>query len=331
MSFNYDEINLSTISSIDYLEKVLEESVDYSNEYNSLTGYNHFIESLGNRNLINPKTHSLLENELISRIKSKKPFSLIRLGDGEGDLLFWLKHKDNYPHLAALSTLKILTIMFGKKAPTPHQWDNFVHYLDLAINESDIIGIPNYQQTSLALEKLKSNDSLSFDFRGNTGIVAVRDYLSTKNDQFYQDKIICNWHVHHSLLAFMSTIIVYADKVSAISCYPNILEVLQENFNITKGQLISIPPQASNIKNSPDEFHYPERFTDINDYLKKTDSVEEGELFLVAAGLLGKYYCGLIKQQGGMAIDIGSIMDVWMGYGVRGYQSEEFVQKYKLI
>ncbi|KQT60077.1 hypothetical protein ASG52_18290 [Methylobacterium sp. Leaf456] len=41
-----------------------------------------------------------------------------------------------------------------------------------------------------------------------------------------------------------------------------------------------------------------------------------GQLFLVGAGLLGKYYCALIKRQGGVALDIGSVFDSWARKGL---------------
>jgi len=40
-----------------------------------------------------------------------------------------------------------------------------------------------------------------------------------------------------------------------------------------------------------------------------------GKLFLVGAGFLGKIYCDLIKRHGGIALDVGSMMDRWAGFG----------------
>ena len=36
-----------------------------------------------------------------------------------------------------------------------------------------------------------------------------------------------------------------------------------------------------------------------------------GKLFLVGAGIFGKYYCALIKSMGGVALDVGSVFDSW--------------------
>ena len=37
----------------------------------------------------------------------------------------------------------------------------------------------------------------------------------------------------------------------------------------------------------------------------------QGAIFLVGAGVLGKIYCDVIKEKGGIAIDIGAIFDAW--------------------
>lgn len=44
---------------------------------------------------------------------------------------------------------------------------------------------------------------------------------------------------------------------------------------------------------------------------------KRGAVFLVAAGLLGKVYCHRIHRLGGIAIDVGSVVDAWMGFGTR--------------
>ncbi len=47
-----------------------------------------------------------------------------------------------------------------------------------------------------------------------------------------------------------------------------------------------------------------------------------GKLFLVAGGILGKFYCGRIKGSGGVAIDVGSLVDMWMGAETRPGMSQ---------
>jgi hypothetical protein len=44
---------------------------------------------------------------------------------------------------------------------------------------------------------------------------------------------------------------------------------------------------------------------------------QKGELFLVGAGLFGKYLCIHIKRHGGIAVDIGSQLDKLVGLSTR--------------
>ncbi len=44
-----------------------------------------------------------------------------------------------------------------------------------------------------------------------------------------------------------------------------------------------------------------------------------GDLVLVGAGPCGKVYCDDVREQGGFALDIGSVMDMWAGVMTRSY------------
>jgi hypothetical protein len=44
-----------------------------------------------------------------------------------------------------------------------------------------------------------------------------------------------------------------------------------------------------------------------------------GELVLVAGGFLGKLICERVRERGGIALDIGSAADYWMGFQTRSY------------
>jgi hypothetical protein len=74
------------------------------------------------------------------------------------------------------------------------------------------------------------------------------------------------------------------------------------------------------------EGHFRGRFKEVCEELTVN---YRGELFLVAAGFLGKFYCDLIKSRGGIAIDVGSIVDYWLGHDTRGAEMyNEFSKDY---
>jgi hypothetical protein len=70
---------------------------------------------------------------------------------------------------------------------------------------------------------------------------------------------------------------------------------------------------------TPTEVHYPNRFLEL---LDEINVPFEGAVFLVGAGYLGKPYCQRIKNLGGIALDIGSIYDSWIGKGRTAAVSE---------
>jgi len=49
-------------------------------------------------------------------------------------------------------------------------------------------------------------------------------------------------------------------------------------------------------------------------------AVAPGRMVLVGAGYLGKWIVHQAKAAGGIALDIGSIADYWMGLKTRSYQ-----------
>lgn len=62
----------------------------------------------------------------------------------------------------------------------------------------------------------------------------------------------------------------------------------------------------------------------IADYAQILDLEVKKELYFVSWSLLGKATCGIIKERGGVAVDIGAIIDGWMGWKTRSYHSEKY-------
>ena len=61
------------------------------------------------------------------------------------------------------------------------------------------------------------------------------------------------------------------------------------------------------------EPHYPGIYNDII----KLCGTMGGKVVLVAGEVFGKIYCNAVKNAGGVAIDIGSMLDSWMGFKTR--------------
>jgi hypothetical protein len=327
---------LLTSSSEDNLELLTaQQGMEYAGERCSklfASDISNKILKIGDRNFQNVNSHHRFKNILQKKIEKCEPFSMVRLGDGEGNILFWYLRKNEFPELADMVVRKIMRIMFGRKAASPKYWDDFADMLYSAANNAAIVGLPTDLQIFNCQNKLLAGPQAEthFDVRGSTGVIATWDWASRLPDDWWvaPDQLVVNWHIHKSLIEMTKSLVSQAPIVSAISCYPEMLPTICQRFSSIAGLSLLIPPQASNISGTPDETHYPDVFNTLREKIQSSDL--SGHLFLIGAGLLGKVYCELVRQSGGMAIDVGSMMDVWVGKGVRGYQNEAFVEKYRL-
>ena len=266
-----------------------------------------------------------------TQIYRKIPFSLIRLGDGEGNYLLRHLKLPKFVEVETLATQKISCIMFGKNWLSDLQKDDLANGLSEAIESADFVGIPTKQQFLNMQNVLLNLMETEGDLRGGVGVTSVPFWLLENGflTKKLKNPIFTNAHVHMSFYKHLPELLQTSERISLISSYPELLSVLAIKFGVTPGKFLSIPNQASNIKGTPIERHYPERFEEVIAEIYKTDFT--GHLVLVAAGIPGKLYCNAVKSNGGMAIDIGSVADVWVGKGVRGYQNEVFVRNNKLL
>jgi hypothetical protein len=228
----------------------------------------------------------------------RSPFSLIRIGDGEGTVL-------GYPELSSESDVKeILDIHFGPNL-NPASVNLIKKELVKSINTADIIGIPS-RGRSLKTGRLT---------RVQRGIFSTYFFISSlkKRSFLLTDASI---HVQLSDDEFMSQILNGEKNIGLITCHPQIKPFLLQKFKINNIDLYQIPGEHrfSGVINNSE--HFPDVFNEIGLKLK----VEyPGQIFLVAAGLLAKPYCSFIKIKGGIALDIGSVADLWASIPSRPY------------
>ena len=135
-------------------------------------------------------------------------------------------------------------------------------------------------------------------------------------------------HEHFGYLATMQSLVL--ERRSELCAGPEIIRELHEAMPFLR-PLLAEQPFLGFVGSSPDLAEKLSRFCQIGEtatYLVPDVSLEsdasvlertlaalsvprQGAVFLVAAGLLGPVYCGRIKQFGGIAIDIDSVVSRW--------------------
>ena len=248
---------------------------------------------------------SRVADNLQSAIVNESPFSLIRLGDGEGAFLRFSKEDESdYRELHKQNRADRSSVWFDQSFDIYGSgFFDLTYSLHSAIVSADIVGIP--YPTWVRHE---------YKILSMTGISTLINVLRIVAQQ--ERQVFTAQNVHSDLMAkgYLSRIIAGCKRITVVSCHHALPDALKQRFGLSEVGFIALPPEYASISKLSSAFssekHFPDRYYEIIRSLKASRC---SGLFLVAGGILGKLYCEAIKQSGGVALDIGSVADAWMG------------------
>lgn len=243
-------------------------------------------------------------------VEGGEPFSLIRLGDGEGA---WLSageaDETRFAALYEANRRAILHVWFGSDALYRSRFfTGLCERLRAAMACCDVIGLPS----GLRLYNEYRNQSI----RSIPPCVNILRALTPRleGDDAAQ---FCGQDAHLDLHlnGFWPKLLTMPTTFGVITCHPQLGYRLADRFGsrVTAALLVPEEKGFSQIAgvSGMSEPHYPGAFLRI---LRRIDEeAQRARVWLVAAGYLGKLYCDAIKRQGGVALDVGSIVDGWSG------------------
>ncbi|MEA3487103.1 MAG: glycosyltransferase [Thermodesulfobacteriota bacterium] len=255
---------------------------------------------------------------LIDRIRRRQPTSLVRLGDCEGN---FLPYPEQYRRHQA-GDRETCTFHWWETKLGVQDTDRISTELTKAIYAADIIGIPEPAHMILDLPVPTPRDlfSLSMNWRGKLNILHhLIGPFTGKDKSFLPPRILTASLVNYDLELWggYDLILQSAPACSVICSHPKIANALRSRFDLDPWQVIMIPPERKFSHRAFDpsnRSHFPEFFEEVS---RTLTVIEPGEVFLVAAGILGKSYCSWIKERGGIALDVGSMIDFWCGARTR--------------
>ena len=253
------------------------------------------------------------------RLSTTNPFSLIRLGDGEGLLL---SVSDKSPQM----DIDYLATHLGSNGVTLQNLLHLKNRLIQAIKSADVIGVRN-DIVDVTFEpknfSLPPNDFLgifrkSFRLRevekklgyhGSRRIASLHKELGVldlkENIQFCSAWFHYDYHTSGEIFRVIRS----HKRIGVISCRPQLPTLLEEMFGVSV-EFYEIPDMHRNL---PDDAIIPDYLEQLESVLRLQLVEFPGMLYLVGGGLYGKLYCQLIKSQGGVALDLGSLFDAWLG------------------
>jgi hypothetical protein len=211
-------------------------------------------------------------------------FSLVRLGDGEGPVLCW-------PESTAMGELAtVLKTWFGRDDLPAEDLQIIADGLRRAVRSADVLGLPTRYQ-------LTRSPRYGMVFEG------IERHHLRQPGQLLADAGM-HWYLQWS--GALAYLLRGRDWVGVVGCR-DIGPQIADAFGL--GSVRTYLVRGEHLFPGPvSKPHWPDGFNEVMHELK---SVRPGMVFLVGAGVLGKIYCDEIKAKGGIALDIGSILDSW--------------------
>ena len=256
-----------------------------------------------NRNLMDIRFSSNERRALQQSIKSslieQRPFSLLRLGDGEAYPYKAPPVERLEPHLFEADDRHFATRHWGAPLPEPARADISMHFHQ-AVMRCDILGIPSvYRIIRNMTDPLSRYGETRRNQRAYIRILsALGNAIPVGQKLFTEER--CHRLRGAMDEPFLIDLAAMARSVVVVSCRPEI----QSKFPTSS--VILVPSSGSEFLKI-----YPEIIERVR------EASGPGTIVLVGAGILGKILADQARQSAAVALDVGSLMDYMVGQKTR--------------
>lgn len=251
---------------------------------------------------------------IVERIRTGIATALIRLGDGEGHFLP-LPRRAHGPLIDHLQQDQraMMELWWNRDWPDAATKRRITDQFRRAVSRADMLGIV---PEARVLRIYQTQGKL---VTSNRGVARVRAYIAYRRAP---GQAVTSTQLQRDLAEWG----LWADVLRAIPdgqirwIGPHEMAgVLNDRFALTTAHRILIPGEAKYTGLFDPDTARPGTLIDYHDTVlgEVTQQAAPGQVWLVAAGFLGKIYCDRIRMRGGIALDIGSLVDDWMGYATR--------------
>lgn len=286
-----------------------------SKEFSLFTRQLRLIESAQHSYMLTETAFSQaydLTEKLNARIRAGTPTSLVRIGDGEAAFLGRGQDHANQRN-------KMLSIWWGNESINLPDISRLEVMVSDAVLSADVIGLA---------PPWRIFDSTRYDPKSKSDHMelfsSALERIADLRKESLGEVTFTSAHFHQALLKWdlLQHLLKGVVEVSTISPH-DISQELLKRLGITTRIHHPTPPErafASRFtESSQSEQMYPDRMNSIINSL----DVRPGEVFLVAAGFVSKHLCKVIKDRGGIGLDVGSVADYLKGHETRIYAQRE--------
>jgi len=251
-------------------------------------------------------------------LANKRPFSLIRLGDGEANAF-----QDSTSLAAQLkSDAGEREVVWWGRTLAPDVRAQLANQVREAALDADALGIPTRERF---LREVRFNSAAPLSAtKSGRGLLSILEALESEcRVGRLSDKLLVSAHLPQDLQrwSLYGELLNGAGEVVLVSCHRGLPEAMQKFFEVRVVHQVLVPPGDSmremEHRALTDDEVPPNLVTRA---VAELGEWPRGRLVLVGAGYAGKVIVGEAKRRAGIALDLGSIFDRWMGAHTRSYQ-----------
>ncbi len=250
--------------------------------------------------------------DLENCIKYKLPFSHIRFGDGGIKFLHSVlnDYKDQ------------LHIIIRKEGLAPHKIVEMFELWGYYARQATYIDSPEvYFNNTFWPRVKKPGKPINIETE-----LKLRDWYKLYHDSEFDNDNYCNPESNYLMILKTEKYknlleLMKGKRVCIITVFPEIKRALY-NYDIDIVKIVG---------------HYEDQYT--NSFREVTEIIKNQaakyDLWLVAAGELGRIYSGLIKEYRGRAVDIGFVIEYWLNNYIhprlQAYMATNIANKFELV
>uniref|UniRef100_UPI003B51C8F7 GT-D fold domain-containing protein n=1 Tax=Roseovarius indicus TaxID=540747 RepID=UPI003B51C8F7 len=256
-----------------------------------------------------PFSDSIVDR-LLQALSGRRPYSVIRIGDGEVGLLA-LGQEPETPTLdrfAAERTIMNCPDRFRVNEPG---FQRLKADMAAAVDAADAVGVVGMWRAA-PMAEAPFAESLATDvytdIRGRAGHWrSVRLLLAMAEAGRLEGKFICSAHNYLHLVRKVGALVSAASGTICITNQPAAVASLRERFPKQRIDLMELNRTRQPAGALPDEPGF------LHELEARLPDDLSGRLVLIGAGIWAETYCTWAKQRGAVAVDLGSGFDLLGG------------------
>ena len=249
----------------------------------------------------------------VQALQTGTPLSVIRIGDGEMNILAY----GAYPDIPKLSDANFRSLVENQE--DSFKLDEFWKFLlrDMlmsSVAQADVVGLvglwlpPAAEREQESIEPERFIEGMMRQTRGFCGYWQSLDHFPRLvRSSLFKGKIIASWHLYLGVLQSLDRIVPNAERILLLTNHGGVVERMRKKYPRSSVGYIRVGRVKAN--GGP----LPKRPAFLQEVADELPMDMRGCLCLVGAGFWAEIYCTWIKQRGGVAIDIGSGFDLLNG------------------